>query len=339
MTDHLFDAFDLATAAAWELAAREELQGDDPWKKLTRQQGAHPVKPIYFPPPDFSETFQIPAATGSVRGPRSWYNCPRVTVHDPNQANAEALEHLQQGADGIFFELGRALDFRQLLKNIQWPYCSLSFTAAENESEHIKGLQAYLKQEKEPAIGAWYGSSFPATASHESFRFAGLTLSADATPETLADGIAKATKHNNGVDTALRINIGTDFFMEASRLRAIRAVWSKALAHLNKSDVRLFIHAFSPAWIPEGYQPHGNMIKATTAAMAAILGGCDALTIEPEDPSNTMMNRVARNVGNILREESHFNKVADPLAGSYYIDELTRLLTNELWNLIQPKIS
>jgi len=126
--------------------------------------------------------------------------------------------------------------------------------------------------------------------------------------------------------------------VEVCRLRSIRLAWKRALNHLNLPDTQLFIHACSPAWYPENFQPHGNMLKATNTAMAAILGGCDILTIDPEDAANDMMRRVARNIGNILREESHFNKVADPLAGAYLVDELTRQLTDELWKTIEPAL-
>ena len=80
------------------------------------------------------------------------------------------------------------------------------------------------------------------------------------------------------------------------------------------------------------------MLKATTASMAAILGGCDVLTVDAEDPDNATMSRAARNVSNVLREESHFSKVADPLAGSYFIDDLTRQLSENVWQLVQTKM-
>ena len=72
-------------------------------------------------------------------------------------------------------------------------------------------------------------------------------------------------------------------------------------------------------------------MKETYAAMAAILGGCDALTIEAEEEGNTMMNRIARNTSSILDEESFLSKVADPLAGSYYIESLTKQLAEKAW--------
>jgi methylmalonyl-CoA mutase len=81
------------------------------------------------------------------------------------------------------------------------------------------------------------------------------------------------------------------------------------------------------------------MIKATTAAMAAIAGGCDSLTITPEDESHETMSRIAINVSTILREESHISKVADPTAGSYYIDSLTHQLSEKAWEKFQSLVN
>ena len=140
-------------------------------------------------------------------------------------------------------------------------------------------------------------------------------------------------------EVAFSVEVGTDFFFETSKLRALRAVWQKLLVKRGTDPKSpLLIHAWSRPWINEAYAPHGNMLKATTASMAAIFGGCDVLTVDAEDSDNTTMRRAARNVSNVLREESHFSKVADPLAGSYFVDDLTRRLSEQVWQLVQTKM-
>lgn len=76
--------------------------------------------------------------------------------------------------------------------------------------------------------------------------------------------------------------------------------------------------------------------------MAAVMGGCDVLTVYPYDsvlgPSATTTDRefperIARNVSVLLKEESYLDKVADPSAGSYYIENLTHQLTETAWTL------
>jgi len=102
-------------------------------------------------------------------------------------------------------------------------------------------------------------------------------------------------------------------------------------AYQIKNPVPSFVHAYSKSWSEENFQPHGNMLKQTTAAMACAMGGCDAITVEPELPENKMMTRIARNVSLMLSEESHLAKVNDPLAGSFYVDALTHQIANEAW--------
>jgi methylmalonyl-CoA mutase len=71
--------------------------------------------------------------------------------------------------------------------------------------------------------------------------------------------------------------------------------------------------------------------------MSAILGGTDSLTLEPFDivfrHPDEFSERIARNQQLILKEEASFDKVADPAAGSYYIENLTTLIAENAWKL------
>ena len=79
------------------------------------------------------------------------------------------------------------------------------------------------------------------------------------------------------------------------------------------------------------------MLRTQTEAMSAILGGTDSLTVEPFDTTfrqpDEFSERIARNQQLILKEESYFDKVADPSAGSYYIENLTQLIAENGWKL------
>jgi methylmalonyl-CoA mutase len=85
------------------------------------------------------------------------------------------------------------------------------------------------------------------------------------------------------------------------------------------------------------YDPHVNMLRGTTEAMSSILGGADLLTVLPFDHpqlnSSIFTERIARNVQIILRDEAYLERVADPSAGSYYIESLTDSLAAATWEL------
>jgi methylmalonyl-CoA mutase len=137
---------------------------------------------------------------------------------------------------------------------------------------------------------------------------------------------------------AFSITIGADFFSSISKIRALNNLWLLLLeAYQIKDPFLAFIHARSRPSANENLQPHGNMLKQTTAAMAASMACCSALTVEPEDYKNGTMNRIARNVSPMLNDESHFGKVYDPLAGSFYVEALTNQIASEAWRKFQQQ--
>jgi methylmalonyl-CoA mutase len=97
------------------------------------------------------------------------------------------------------------------------------------------------------------------------------------------------------------------------------------------------IHCVTGRWNKTVYDPHVNMLRTQTEAMSAILGGADSLTIEPFDTvfraPDEFSERIARNQQLILKEEAYFDKVADPAAGSYYIENLTNLIASNAWKM------
>ena len=70
--------------------------------------------------------------------------------------------------------------------------------------------------------------------------------------------------------------------------------------------------------------------------MSAAIGGADIIYVMPADyqlkgETSTLTRRIARNVQHLLQMESHLDQVIDPAAGSYFIENLTRLLCAEAW--------
>ena len=78
---------------------------------------------------------------------------------------------------------------------------------------------------------------------------------------------------------------------------------------------------------------HNNLLRSTTQAMSAVLGGCANLYITPFDRSDEISERMARNIQLILKEEAYFDKVSNPANGSYYIEDLTNQLVSKAWSL------
>jgi methylmalonyl-CoA mutase len=123
---------------------------------------------------------------------------------------------------------------------------------------------------------------------------------------------------------------GSNYFFEIAKLRAARLLWEQVDAAFGQ-PCALRITVRTSQRNKSVYDRYTNLLRATTEALSAVIGGCDKLTVDPFgfDP------HTALNLQRILREESHLDVVADPAAGSYYIESLTEALARAAWKLFQ----
>ncbi len=136
------------------------------------------------------------------------------------------------------------------------------------------------------------------------------------------------------------VAIGSNYFMEIAKLRALRALWATVVKKYGLADTDgccMKIASVTTEWNKTAYDPYVNMLRTQTEAMSATIGGTDSLLVDPFDkvfatPDN-FSERIARNQQLLLREEAYFGKVADPSAGSYYIEKLTAMLIDSAWKL------
>lgn len=165
---------------------------------------------------------------------------------------------------------------------------------------------------------------------------------------SLASGneyLALATSSGVSVDdTAQRMmfsfGVGSNYFMEIARLRAARLLWAKIVEQYKPADeisMQMHVHSNTSAWNKTLFDPYVNLLRSTTEAMSAIIGGTQSLNILPFDTfykdSDEFSNRLARNQQIILKEEVYLDKVVDPSAGSYYIENLTQLISEAAWKV------
>ncbi|MCK9302666.1 MAG: methylmalonyl-CoA mutase family protein [Bacteroidales bacterium] len=131
-------------------------------------------------------------------------------------------------------------------------------------------------------------------------------------------------------------SIGSNYFMEIAKIRAARYLWGKIVeAYKPKENNEMYIHAVTSSWNKTLYDPYVNMLRTTTEAMSSIIGGINSLTVLPFNFITTNNDdfalRIAKNQQILLKEESHFDKVNDPAAGSYYIEFLTNQFIEIAW--------
>lgn len=146
------------------------------------------------------------------------------------------------------------------------------------------------------------------------------------------DAVAKKIKFN--------LSISANYFLEIAKLRAGRMLWAQIVkAYGPKFDCscKMIVHAETGSWNKTVYDPYVNALRTQTEAMSASLGGVDSMTVLPfnaiYEDSTEFSDRIARNQQLLLKEEVNFDKIADPGAGSYYIEELTASIADQAWKL------
>jgi methylmalonyl-CoA mutase len=167
---------------------------------------------------------------------------------------------------------------------------------------------------------------------------------------TIADGIEYVrTAIESGLEVdrfAPRLSfffaIGMNFFMEIAKLRAARLLWSTLMQEkFSPKDPRslmLRTHCQTSGVSLTASGPYNNIIRVTTQALAAALGGTQSLHTNSFDEALALPTDfsagIARDTQLVLREESGITNVVDPLAGSYYVEKLTADLAEAARKLI-----
>lgn len=352
--------FNAHTVRDWEKVAQQELINKDPWQNLTKERAGLAIKP-YYDSHDILKERKIQIRK-SANGLSNWQNAPKVIVVAEKEANEEALNHLNSGADGVYFDIQvDSAKPEALLKNIELPYCSVYFSSYSDSGSFITSFLDFVekKQIKEKVNGVFYWRNFPSGNPElskfkdwKNFKVCGILIRENENiVDEIVDALCEAVDIIEQLTTragftnaqalesiSFSISIGTDFFIDIAKTKALKNLWfTLQEAYQIKNPTSVFVHGYSRPWIEKNFQPHGNLLKQTTAAMAAAMGGCDAITIEPEAKENKMMTRIARNVSLMLKEEANLSKVNDPLAGSFYADALTHQIASAAWKKFQQR--
>ena len=157
---------------------------------------------------------------------------------------------------------------------------------------------------------------------------------------------AKKIKFNFG--------ISSNYFMEIAKFRAARMLWANIVKAYNpvcpRTDCsntgqdgtcycacKMAVHAETSHFNMTLFDAHVNLLRTQTETMSAAIAGVDSITVTPFDvvyeKPNDFSERIARNQQLLLKEESHFNRIVDPAAGSYYIENLTVSIAKQAWEL------
>ncbi|MCS6904012.1 MAG: methylmalonyl-CoA mutase family protein [Bacteroidia bacterium] len=126
----------------------------------------------------------------------------------------------------------------------------------------------------------------------------------------------------------ITISLSLNLNLQIAKLRAIRRVWNQFLSTNQIPSTELYIIGKTSKFYLSQLLEENNLIRNTISTLAGILGGCNTIAVTPhtfkKDKNIIHADRWARNIQHLLIHESGLTKVKDPLAGSYFIENLTQ---------------
>lgn len=349
MDKGLFAEFPPITDVQWQQQVLKDLKGAAPQTLEWESPEGITVKPFYRA--SNRPTMQVP-----VRPVGEWLIRQDITVTNEANANAEALDALQRGATALLFKCKGLVNVEALLKDVliehihtDWETTDPAVLQGLANLINARGLNPQQVKGSTPhpttdVVGYFgkYQNLLPG------FQLLGIAASNKPTlTEQTAEQLFQAnqtvqTLTQSGIPAAevfphirFEVEVGTDHFFEIARIRVLRALWLVICRqYVADYAAPATIHATNKKTAPEkdGYY---EMIRQTTQALSAVIGGVDSLSLVPRvatpERSAAFQTRIARNVQLILQHESHLDAIADPAAGSWYLEDLTSQMAEKAW--------
>jgi methylmalonyl-CoA mutase len=369
----LLEEFPPVTTAEWEAAIARDLKGADYERKLIwRTEEGIAVKP-YYRGDDLAGVAGLDTRPGEFpyrRGAQAepgWKIREGIEAVTPEEANRAACAAVRDGAEEISFLRLRVRDGDELdaaLANLDG--ICVHFEAADHSlidlllerfSPRESAAEVAISMGCDPCENADFAAQVIACAPHGFVPFTidatqfdedganaveeiGLALGAGA--DVLAEMNARGVSADCvAAGLGFRFAIGANFFFQIAKLRAFGLLWARVVESFDGSHeaARTHITARTSRWNKTVYDPHVNILRATTEAVSAIIGGATSIIVAAFDEClkapDEASRRLARNTQLLLRHEAMLGRVADPGAGSYYIEVLTDSLACEAWKLLQ----
>ena len=239
----------------------------------------------------------------------------------PASNNKSILKALEFGLQAFKLNVTSEVDLSGLLEGVNLEYLNTIFYTDNSESN--TALSEYLKNKypntklndiscNHELLGSWGDSKMLVSA-----------IKKDDPTDSLVE-ICNKIRSLGETPFTIEVNIGQKFFLEIARLRALR------LLVANLSENKNFeIHTHIS--LSELDSDHSDYIKKTAALLSAYLGGSNVVflgLLEDHLDNNT---RLEMNIQHILQLESKLNNYQDPMGGSFFMEDLTRKVCENVW--------
>ncbi|MBS7254306.1 methylmalonyl-CoA mutase subunit beta [Flavobacterium branchiicola] len=363
MATTLFNDFNPISSKQWKQKIQFELDGADYnetviWNSPEDIQ----VKPFYH-------CDEFTGASSAETQVSNFTICQNIFVHDVEKSIHRAINTIERGAESLRFSIeNENIDIQKLLETLPLENRIVYFNLSFISIDFVKKLDSIAIQKKATFFcnidpighfareGNWFTTSdknnfetleniSKATTNISLLSIdLGLYQNAGANiTQQIAYSLAHANEYLNRLPNIVtpivfQVSIGTNYFFEIAKLRALRMLFKLIAAEYNP-NIKCHILATPTKRNKTIYDYNVNMLRTTTECMSAILGGADSIANLPYDAlyhkDNEFGDRIARNQLLVLKHESYFDKVNNPADGSYYIESLTTQLAEKSLTLFK----
>lgn len=272
-------------------------------------------------------------------------------VVSEKSSNAKILYDLNAGADTLLIETSlSSLNFDELFKGVLFNYIQTYFRVL---NDHLKDdLQQWLDQRNpdnfkievfNTQLNAFENTKLPYVPIISGFEWNSIGANVVTELTYVINSIEDCINRKERNPIVIEFGVGENTFLEISKFRAFHVLLSCLKEKKGAHDLETIIRSKSGWRNKSIHDPETNQIRQTNEALISIAGGIDELCITPHDfnyiqgPS-LLARRMAINVSQLLKYESHLDKFSNIIEGSYIVDSLTQEICDQVWDTIQNKI-
>ncbi|MBK9256023.1 MAG: hypothetical protein IPM42_11080 [Saprospiraceae bacterium] len=260
-----------------------------------------------------------------------------VNISDDIEANKVALKFLETGLHSLRFSIIDNTDFDVLFPNILPEYVTLhldfSACSASGLNRFTDWYSLNIANKKHTFI---IQSNEEKHLPENHLRILYQFNTQDSVSTRLSDMlqsfyVKKESLNINNV--AVLFEAGKDFLTAIAIIRAIRILWANFLKMIGKDTTIPIFIIVQPSVSSLTSDQNLQLIELTYIQLSAYLGTADLVYGLPvSDAENKEYARLSLNIHHIFNEESKLNKVLDPAAGSYFIENATNKIAEESWD-------
>jgi len=245
-------------------------------------------------------------------------------IHTPDLAsistsNLNLLHVLEQGQNGCILNFNQ-LDWSlsqltDLFLNVKLDYIHTEFLNASERTE--KSIREYLQNYPHPL--SWFNTA----------KSSQIYCISD---DNFATESAYLIHQLKGPKAFIHIEMSGDYFRDISKIRAFKTLLFRH-AKLEGHAAEYILIGETNAKNKTLEAVENNLLKLTTEAMSALIGGCDGIWIKPhnQDYDSEFGTRIARNIFHLMQEEAYLHLVNDVSKGSYFIENYTEKMAISIY--------